>query len=70
MDVEGAEKQAIEGCVASIRNGAKLICALYHRTEDIFELPLLVHEINPKLKLYIRHLMYIPAWETNLYCIP
>lgn len=70
MDVEGAEKQAIEGCAASLRNGAKLICALYHRTEDIFELPLLIHEINPKLKLYIRHLMYIPAWETNLYCIP
>ncbi len=70
MDVEGAERQAIEGCAGSLRNGAKLICALYHRTEDIFELPLLVHEINPNLKLYIRHLLYIPAWETNLYCVP
>lgn len=68
MDVEGAEKQALEGCAASLEKGAKLICALYHRTEDIFALPLQVHELNPSLKLYIRHLMYIPAWETNLYC--
>lgn len=69
MDVEGAEKQAVEGCTQSLKNGAKLICALYHRTEDIFELPLQIHEINPKLRLYIRHLMYIPAWETNLYAV-
>lgn len=70
MDVEGAEKQAIEGCAASIKNGAKLNIALYHRTEDIFAIPLQIHELNPDLKLYIRHLMYIPAWETNLYCTP
>ena len=70
MDVEGAEKEALEGCSKSLRNGAKLICALYHRTEDLFELPLQVHKINPDLKLYIRHLMYIPAWETNLYACP
>lgn len=67
MDVEGAEKQAIEGCAASIRKGCKLNIALYHRTEDIFEIPLQIHELNPHIKLYIRHLMYIPAWETNLY---
>lgn len=69
MDVEGAEKQAIEGCSQSLKNGSKLICALYHRTEDIFELPLAVHEINPELRIYIRHLMYIPAWETNMYAV-
>lgn len=70
MDVEGVEKQAIEGCRHSLQNGAKLAAALYHRNEDIFELPLAVHEINPKLRLYVRHLLYIPAWETNLYAVP
>lgn len=70
MDVEGAEKQAIEGCAASIRHGCKLNIALYHRTEDIFSIPLQIHKLNPELKMYIRHLMYIPAWETNLYCTP
>lgn len=68
MDVEGAECEATEGCESSLKAGSSLICALYHRNEDIFELPLKVNEINPQLKLYIRHLLYIPAWETNLYC--
>ncbi|MBQ5333435.1 MAG: FkbM family methyltransferase [Oscillospiraceae bacterium] len=68
MDVEGAEYEALEGCKDSLKAGSRLICALYHRNGDIFELPLKVHEINPELKLYIRHLLYIPAWETNLYC--
>ncbi|MCI7766490.1 MAG: FkbM family methyltransferase [Oscillospiraceae bacterium] len=68
MDVEGAEYEALEGCKRSLEAGSRLICALYHRNGDIFELPLKVHEINPRLKLYIRHLLYIPAWETNLYC--
>ncbi|MBQ5310568.1 MAG: FkbM family methyltransferase [Oscillospiraceae bacterium] len=69
MDVEGAEREAIEGCTASLRNGAKLVCALYHRTDDLFELPLAVHRTAPDKKLYIRHLLYIPAWETNLYAV-
>lgn len=67
LDVEGAEKEAISGAERHIQNGAKVICALYHRSEDMFELPLMLKKLNPKLKLYIRHQLYIPAWETNLY---
>ena len=70
MDVEGAEREAIKGCAQSLRNGSKLAAALYHRSEDMFDLPLLVHEINPSLRMYIRHHLYLPAWETNLYCTP
>lgn len=68
IDVEGAEHNALLGCRRSIENGASLAVSLYHRNEDMFDIPLLVHSINPKLKLYVRHLLYIPAWETNLYC--
>ncbi len=68
MDVEGSEHEAILGCAQSLKNGSKLAAALYHRNEDMFDIPLLVHEINPQLKMYIRHQLYIPAWETNLYC--
>ena len=68
MDVEGAEHHAILGCAASLRNGSKLAAAVYHRSEDMFDIPLLVHEINPAYKMYMRHHLYIPAWETNLYC--
>ncbi len=68
LDVEGAENEAILGAERHIKGGAKIISALYHRNEDMFDIPLLIHELNPKLKMYIRHQLYIPAWETNLYC--
>ena len=71
MDVEGFEREAIWGAANTIRHYApKMAIAVYHRNEDIFELPLLVHHLNPKYKLYLRHRLYIPAWETNLYAIP
>ena len=69
LDVEGADRQAILGCKHIIENGSRVITALYHRNQDLFYIPLLIHSINPKLKLYIRKQMYIPAWEVNLYCI-
>lgn len=69
LDVEGAEREAILGAKKHIAGGAKILCSLYHRNEDMFELPLLIKSINPELKFYIRHQLYIPAWETNLYAI-
>lgn len=71
MDVEGFEREALWGASSSIiRHTPKLAVAIYHRNEDIFELPLLVKTLHPGYKLYIRHRLYIPAWETNLYAIP
>jgi len=68
MDVEGFEREAIWGCSYTISHSApRMMVALYHRNEDIFELPLLIKTLNPNYKLYIRHQLYIPAWETNLY---
>jgi len=28
-----------------------------------------VSEINPKYKIHLRHHPYIPAWDTNIYCM-
>ncbi|MDE5584069.1 MAG: FkbM family methyltransferase [Ruminococcus sp.] len=68
MDVEGFEREAIWGSAITISHDSpKLMVSLYHRNEDIFELPLLIMSLNPNYKLYIRHQLYIPAWETNLY---
>lgn len=68
MDVEGFEREAIWGASVTIsHHSPKLMVSLYHRNEDIFELPLLIKKLNPSYKLYIRHQLYIPAWETNLY---
>ncbi len=70
MDVEGFEREALWGASNTIvRYTPKLAVALYHRNEDLFELPLLVKRLNPDYKLYIRHRLYIPAWETNLYAV-
>ncbi|RPF47550.1 FkbM family methyltransferase [Hydrogenoanaerobacterium saccharovorans] len=70
MDVEGAECEALKGCENTIkRHQPKLCISVYHRNEDIFSLPLQVHKLNPLYQLYLRHFSYIPAWDTNLYCI-
>ena len=68
FDVEGAEREAIEGSKNAILSNLTELCvSLYHRSEDIFELPLLIHELLPDHKLYIEKTPYIPAWEINLY---
>lgn len=41
MDVEGAERQALEGCAKIIaRDRPKMLIAAYHRSEDLFAIPL------------------------------
>ena len=70
MDVEGAEREAIAGAAQTIRTYApKLNIAAYHRSEDFFQLPLLIHALQPSYRLYLRHHPYVPAWDTNLYAI-
>ena len=68
FDVEGAEKEAIEGSQKAILSNLTELCvSLYHRSEDIFSLPLLIHKLLPDHKLFIEKTPYIPAWEINLY---
>ncbi len=68
-DVEGAEHEAIVGSRNTIeRERPKLLVSLYHRSCDIFRLPLLARELGYK-KLYIRRYEYVPAWDLNLLCI-
>ena len=69
-DVEGAEREAIEGSFDTIRtHSPALMISLYHRSEDIFELPLLIHKRFPDYKLYIRRREYVPAWDTMLIAV-
>ena len=70
-DVEGAEKEAILGSVKTIEDfRPALMVSLYHRSEDIFALPLMIHERFPDYKFYIRRREYIPAWDTVLIAVP
>lgn len=70
MDIEGSELKALNGMERTIKAYLpKLYICAYHRNEDLFALPLKVLEINDKYKIYFRHSKYIPAWESNFYCI-
>ena len=70
FDVEGAEKEAILGSVGTIEKyRPALMISLYHRSEDMFDLPLMIHERFPDYKFYIRRREYIPAWDMVLVAV-
>ena len=67
-DVEGSEKEALEGSARTIREyKPDLLISLYHRTEDLHKLILQVKALCPEYRLYVRRYPYIPAWDLNLY---
>jgi len=56
MDVEGAEMEALKGAAETIRrNRPKLAISLYHKRDDIFEIPLYIHELYSGYQFYLRH---------------
>ncbi len=68
-DVEGAEYEALIGSKEVIaREHPELLVSLYHKSEDIYRLPLLVRDIG-YTKLYLRRYEYVPAWDLNLLAI-
>ena len=70
FDVEGSEAEALFGAHKTIEDcRPALMISLYHRSEDIFTLPLLIKEKYPDYKLYIRRREYIPAWDTVLLAV-
>ena len=69
-DVEGAEREALMGSAETIvRHKPRLLVSVYHRSEDLFALPLLVRQLNPDYRLYLRRYPYVPAWDLNLICV-
>lgn len=67
MDVEGAELESLKGAEKCIkRDRPKLAICIYHKPEDLYELPLYIKSIVPEYKLYIRHHSNIGA-ESVLY---
>lgn len=69
-DVEGAEWEALTGTMETIRKRhPALLVSLYHRSEDLFSLPLRLAEAAPGYRFYLRRYPYIPAWDLNLICL-
>lgn len=70
FDVEGGERDAIEGARQTIKSfKPRLKIAAYHRTQDLTDIVKQVLEIRDDYKVYMRHHPYIPAWDTDYYFI-
>ncbi len=66
-DVEGEDTPALLGSRSTIQSFCpKLRTGIYHRPYDILDIPLLVHFMQPKYKLYMRRPRYYPAWDLEL----
>ena len=56
MDIEGVECEALNGAVETLKeHRPKLAISLYHNDDDLTKIPLLIHEIVPEYKFYLRH---------------
>lgn len=70
MDVEGAELESLKGARDTIRRcKPKLAVCIYHKHEDMYEIPLYIKELVPEYRLYVRHHSN-GASETVLYAMP
>ena len=70
-DVEGAEYEALLGSLETIKKARPvLLVSLYHRSRDLFCLPLMLLRELSGYRFYIRRLRSVPAWELNLILIP
>ena len=69
MDIEGSELAALKGAENIIRTQKpKLAICVYHKPEDMWEIPSLLLEYCPDYKFYLRHYS-ITNTETVLYAI-
>ena len=69
LDVEGAEKKALLGAKETIRRcHPRMAISIYHKPEDIFELPELILEMADDYRFYLRHYQ-LSRFETILYTV-
>lgn len=70
MDIEGAEYEALIGASATLkRDGPILAVCVYHLQRDLWRLPLLVREMLPQHKLFLRAYEG-DGFQTVLYAVP
>ena len=70
MDVEGSELEALKGSIKTIQNyRPKLAISLYHKPEDVIEIPVFLETLDLGYKYYLRHYQ-TRMEETVLYAVP
>lgn len=69
MDIEGAELSAIMGARNIIaKQKPNLAVCIYHKPNDLWEIPMIIKELNPSYKLYIKHHSFF-CQDTILYAV-
>lgn len=69
MDVEGAELEALKGAKSTIvKHHPKLAISIYHKQEDIWEIPAYILSLSHDYRFYIRHYQ-LSENETILYAV-
>ncbi|MDD6266120.1 MAG: FkbM family methyltransferase [Clostridia bacterium] len=69
-DVEGCEERSLLGSKKTICEYAPCLCvSLYHRSEDIFKIPILISKMQNEYSFYLRRFCCMPAWDLNLYAV-
>lgn len=69
MDIEGAEMEALDGASATISKfRPKLAISVYHKEDDLWNIPFYLHKKYPWYRFYLRHYTSITT-ETILYAV-
>lgn len=69
MDIEGFEKQALTGAKRIIAEQSPVLgISIYHKREDIWEIPKLILNLNPEYKFFLRHYS-LGVIDTVLYAV-
>lgn len=72
IDTEGAEMKALMGAEETLKKYTPALrVSAYHRSEDLFALPLYLSALMPdRYDYYLRRTHVIPAWECDLLAVP
>lgn len=71
FDVEGAEHAALLGAAKTIRaHRPALRVAAYHRSEDLFDLPLLLVALCENYELHLVRTKGYPCWDLDIIALP
>jgi FkbM family methyltransferase len=70
MDIEGSEPEALAGGGELLRNSMPVLAiCLYHRTEHLWQIPVLIHSLAPEYALFLRRYAE-DCWEQVCYAVP